>query len=430
MVVWYARGLPLIMRLRMSLVEGHEAAPESAREWVFDERGGVIGRSADCAWRLECPRKLVSRRHAQVVFEGGEFFVYDASANGLFHNGATEPVGIGQRVRLQDGDSLRLGDYVVTVALESAGADGSGRIDCAANVAAAPTEPVEEGASIPVQPSLSPQALGEWGPPPVVASEPQPESLAPEVIAGTDLGNSNDQFQPPAALIPEEWDKVVEDGAPANTEPHDVLVEPLGEPREAQAEVAKALWAALRLTADETPLTPALARDLGRCLRLSLHAAFRFKIELDLAEQRLTGKAPSAASGAAGVLEDYPDAGAFLTALAEEPDATKRQRLLLALGDVLTGLQSRHEKLSSGVQDAVTQVAEQFAPEEIEQRYAQFIADRGYETWFERFLRRRNPGAVYWGFYRSWFAGQRRAGFLTLAASFQRKLSGLGLSRR
>src|SRR5690625_4901225 len=113
------QGALIGMQLQLSLVEGREAFPNGAANFVFDELGGVIGRSPECDWVLECPRKLISRRHAIVTFEDGEFSLYDASANGVFHNASDEPIGNGWRQPLADGDNLRMGDFVFAVSIKA-----------------------------------------------------------------------------------------------------------------------------------------------------------------------------------------------------------------------------------------------------------------------------------------------------------------------
>ncbi len=64
----------------------------------------VLGRQADCEVRLI--DDAVSRRHARIVRDRGDFYVEDlASGNGTFLNGKR----IAQQTRLVDGDQIRLG---------------------------------------------------------------------------------------------------------------------------------------------------------------------------------------------------------------------------------------------------------------------------------------------------------------------------------
>ena len=70
-----------------------------------------------------CPtRNAMSRAsHCEIEFHDDAFWVRDTSRNGVFVNDATERVGYGHRVRLDDGDRLRLGLYELIVRLRDHG---------------------------------------------------------------------------------------------------------------------------------------------------------------------------------------------------------------------------------------------------------------------------------------------------------------------
>lgn len=78
---------------------------------VFAENGGTIGRAANNVWVLDDPERFISSRHSQVTCENGQFYLTDLSTNGTFLNGSPEPIGKGNKVALNDGDSFSLGDY-------------------------------------------------------------------------------------------------------------------------------------------------------------------------------------------------------------------------------------------------------------------------------------------------------------------------------
>lgn len=77
----------------------------------------VLGRSRDCDWHLPDPDRVVSSRHAEISFRDGHFWLKDTSTNGVYINGASEPVGEGQEAPLANADCLRFGDYEVVVQL-------------------------------------------------------------------------------------------------------------------------------------------------------------------------------------------------------------------------------------------------------------------------------------------------------------------------
>src|SRR6185436_10376860 len=81
----------------------------------------VIGRSPDSDWCLPDPQSYVSGRHCEFEFRDDAFWVLDTSRNGVFVNGATDRVGYGRRVRLGDGDRLKVGLYELVVRLREHG---------------------------------------------------------------------------------------------------------------------------------------------------------------------------------------------------------------------------------------------------------------------------------------------------------------------
>jgi len=94
-----------------------------------------IGRAAVADWVLADPERLLSKTHCMIGVEGSRYVLTDLSTNGVFINGAREPTARDSRVFLTDGDSVRLGDYTLTVtevervpvARESFAAAGPGR---------------------------------------------------------------------------------------------------------------------------------------------------------------------------------------------------------------------------------------------------------------------------------------------------------------
>ena len=80
------------------------------------DRGTIsIGRATGNDWVLEDPDRQLSKTHCVVSIEGTRAVLTDLSTNGVFVNGAREPVGRDGRVVLTDGCSFRLGDYTITV---------------------------------------------------------------------------------------------------------------------------------------------------------------------------------------------------------------------------------------------------------------------------------------------------------------------------
>ena len=81
---------------------------EQKRTYVLTRQTTVMGRAPDCD--LVLPYPMVSRQHAQVVQEGGTFYVQDLrSANGTFVNDDSAS----ERRVLKDGDKVRLGEFTL-----------------------------------------------------------------------------------------------------------------------------------------------------------------------------------------------------------------------------------------------------------------------------------------------------------------------------
>lgn len=80
-------------------------------------RSYVLGRLKECDWYLPDPDRVVSSRHAEIFYRDQHFCIRDHSSNGVFINGANEPLGRGNEVVLKHGDKLRFGDYEISVTL-------------------------------------------------------------------------------------------------------------------------------------------------------------------------------------------------------------------------------------------------------------------------------------------------------------------------
>ena len=86
--------------------------PRSAQ---FGPTGGSIGRSNTNTLVLD--DRTVSRVHASIECRGGRFFIVDHGSNPLQHNG--RPLGNGNEAELNDGDSLTVGCFELTVRAEA-----------------------------------------------------------------------------------------------------------------------------------------------------------------------------------------------------------------------------------------------------------------------------------------------------------------------
>jgi type VI secretion system FHA domain protein len=99
------------MKLVLHFENGGEQRPVTGERFT-------IGRAQENDWMLPDPEQHLSRQHCVIERRGAAWCVVDTSANGVFVNGETSPVGRGQERGLGHGDRLQLGSYVIAVAIE------------------------------------------------------------------------------------------------------------------------------------------------------------------------------------------------------------------------------------------------------------------------------------------------------------------------
>ena len=85
---------------------------------VYDQHGGQIGRNAANSLVLEDADKIVSGRHAEIMYQNGQYFIKDTSSNGTLLQNAGQHLNNAQAV-LQNNEILRIGEYEVLVEIAS-----------------------------------------------------------------------------------------------------------------------------------------------------------------------------------------------------------------------------------------------------------------------------------------------------------------------
>ncbi len=83
----------------------------------MDRQSATIGRALDNTLVLTDPKRYISSHHAAIDYRDPDFYLTDTSTNGVIVNNATQPLGKGNSVRLNDGDQLHIGDYTLSVNL-------------------------------------------------------------------------------------------------------------------------------------------------------------------------------------------------------------------------------------------------------------------------------------------------------------------------
>jgi FHA domain-containing protein len=87
----------------------------------FEEAGGTIGRGETNTLVLSDPERFISRTHATISFQAGGFLITDTGTkNPVVVNGRA--LGSGSQARLGDGDQIKIGDYVLQIAVTASSA--------------------------------------------------------------------------------------------------------------------------------------------------------------------------------------------------------------------------------------------------------------------------------------------------------------------
>jgi type VI secretion system protein ImpI len=105
------------MELVLEMLNATQFVAAQRCQKSFGPAGGVIGRGDDCDWVIPDRQRLLSKRHAQVSFAEGAFFLTDTSGNGTTHRESGRRLPRGAPVRIQDGGIYIMGDYEVLARL-------------------------------------------------------------------------------------------------------------------------------------------------------------------------------------------------------------------------------------------------------------------------------------------------------------------------
>ncbi len=93
--------------------------PEQPASLNLEKGACQLGRSADNDLVLTDPERMVSGHHARIELRDGAFWLTDLSTNGTFLNQSRERLEPNRPVALNDGDTLLIGPYELSVSIES-----------------------------------------------------------------------------------------------------------------------------------------------------------------------------------------------------------------------------------------------------------------------------------------------------------------------
>jgi len=106
------------MPLQLEIVSDHKKLMGEDAVRRFDAHGGTIGRGLHSDWILPDAERFISGKHAIIDFQNGAYYLVDISTNGVYVNGADEPLGKANPRRLFDGDRLRMGEFEFAVSID------------------------------------------------------------------------------------------------------------------------------------------------------------------------------------------------------------------------------------------------------------------------------------------------------------------------
>lgn len=133
------------MALKLHVISEHHEGLGRHAVRRFGVSGGRIGRARDNDWVLPDPQRYISAHHCRIHFRAGDWVLQDTSTNGVFINEAVLPLQ-GEQV-LQDGDVLRLGEYLLQVTIDERNdfsPDASGQLPLNAAPGRRPLAPGED----------------------------------------------------------------------------------------------------------------------------------------------------------------------------------------------------------------------------------------------------------------------------------------------
>ena len=107
------------MQLKIRIVSAPQSAIHDLTDCSFEQLPISVGRSNKCDVVLPDKEKHVSSRHAELSLVDKILTVTDISSNGVFVNGNSVALGHGNSMGLSNGDTLHMGDFVVSVELRT-----------------------------------------------------------------------------------------------------------------------------------------------------------------------------------------------------------------------------------------------------------------------------------------------------------------------
>ena len=78
----------------------------------------TIGRDKSNDWSLSDPDRILSKMHCTLESSDNSYFLKDTSTNGVYVNSSSQVLGRGNTVAIENGDTIRFGDYEVSAIVD------------------------------------------------------------------------------------------------------------------------------------------------------------------------------------------------------------------------------------------------------------------------------------------------------------------------
>ncbi len=378
--------------LKLELINLQGTYQDQQPEFIFDEQGGVIGRGSDCDWILRCTRRLISRHHAIISYIDGQYYIQDASSNGITLNDSSEPLPQGMCTPLQQGDIFFVGDLSIRASLISEDELSGGQHGTPHFIESTVIEAQDNHRhAVSEMPAVRLAEVVQHG-----------QDRIPRQTA--ELGSPEDHFEPPSAIIPDNWDL---DLSAQSRTPADAIEKPAASPFKAHHSLFDALLSGMGIPGMATShtLSPDAMEALGRCLRISIEGLSKLHeghndIESSLLHEKLSIDQSTP-------VESISRLAPFVDQLLKS-DKQSADDLLSQLRENYADLVGQQAAVIDCLGKVGGIVAEQFDPERIENAFKRYQAQqaksrRWYHLFFRSGIRKR-----YHAFFEVYFKLRKR----------------------
>jgi len=105
--------------ITLTITNPQNDSSEQLLSKIFEGQGGTLGRSLSNDWVLHDVSRFISSQHAAISYQDNEFYITDLSSNGVYIDNADTPLGKGNTASLNEAHSLCIGEFILTVTLQS-----------------------------------------------------------------------------------------------------------------------------------------------------------------------------------------------------------------------------------------------------------------------------------------------------------------------